>query len=455
MSEFIKLGNAGIRGVVGSGLNLRKAGNYCSALATWLDGGRVVIGCDTRQSTPMLKSIAMSTFLAAGCEVIDADITPAPLAHYLVSRLNAVGGCLIGASHHGLGWNAILPLNETGAGASPTQTQDILNILHSRQYKLAEWDKVGSVQKVDDQLTEDYIKDLLKDIDLEAIRRSRFSVVIDCCNGSASVLVDKIFAETGLNLIKINDQLRTYLPHDPEPRPRTAYQAKALLEALGADIGFVFNTDATRVSIVTSSGETLSEELTFPLVANAVLSKCDGEQMVITNTCTTRSLDDVVRQHGGELIKTRVGQAAAIEVMQDCGAILAGDGMGSVAFKGNVPAFDDFRSCLIILENMALKGQFSSALVNDIPRYHIIKSKIPCESTQAFAVLHHCSEVFADAENIDDTDGLRFDWTDGWIHLRVSETEPILRLICEWPTEEQARNTVELVKRTILRNIGR
>ncbi|MCM8542344.1 MAG: hypothetical protein NE328_18890 [Lentisphaeraceae bacterium] len=454
MSRFIRLGNAGIRGIVGSGLNLRRTSNYCSALATWTNGQRVLIGCDTRQSTPFLKSIAFSSFIAAGSEIIDCGVLPAPTVQFLVKKLKAAGGCIIGASHHGLGWNAILPLNSSGACAQSGEHQDILNILHSRQFKLEPWDKLGKVSELDSQYLQNYIDEIFKGLNLKAIRKAKHKIVVDCCNGSASVIIKQIFEKAGVELITINDELNGYLPHDPEPRPRTAYQTKALLETISADIGFVLNSDATRVSLVTSAGETLSEELTFPLVTKALLDKTSEPQIIISNVCTTRSVEQVAKKHGSKVIKVEVGQSAAVESLQETGAMIAGDGMGSIAFKGAVPGFDAFRSMLVILEAMALNDKSSATLVNELPRYHIYKSKIPCNTPKGYAVIQRCSEIFENVKTIDKTDGTRFEWKEGWVHLRVSETEPILRLISEWPTMEQAREKAEYVKRTILRTLS-
>ena len=454
MPRFIRLGNAGIRGIVGSGLNLRRTSNYCSALATWTNGGKILIGCDTRQSTPFLKSVALSSFIAAGSEIIDCGVLPAPTVQFLVKKLNASGGCLIGASHHGLGWNAILPLNSSGACAKSGEHQDILNILHSRQFKLEPWDKLGSVKKLEEDYLESYIEEIFSGINVKKIAKAKLKIVIDCCNGSASTIVKRIFTKAGVNTVTLNDELNGYLPHNPEPRPRTAYQTKALLETINADIGFVLNSDATRVSIVSSDGETLSEELTFPLVTKSLLDKMKSPQTIISNVCTTRSLDKVAEAHGSRVIKAPVGQSSAVDELFESDAIVAGDGMGSVAFKSNVAGFDAFRSMLVIIEAMALKGKSSAELVEEIPRYQIYKSKINCESSKAYAVIQRCTELFEGVVSIDKTDGTRFEWEEGWIHLRVSETEPVLRLISEWPSLEKAREKAEFVKRAIMRTLS-
>lgn len=454
MPRFLRLGNAGIRGIVGSGLNLRRTSNYCSALATWTNGGKILIGCDTRQSTPFLKSIALSSFIAAGSEIIDCGILPAPTVQFLVQKLNAAGGCLIGASHHGLGWNAILPLNSSGACAKSGENQDILNILHSRQFKLEPWDRLGTVSKLEDSFIDSYLEEIFTGIDVKKLSKANLKIVIDCCNGSASTIVKKIFSKAGVNAVTLNDELNGYLPHNPEPRPRTAYQTKALLEAIGADIGFVLNSDATRVSIVTSDGETLSEELTFPLVAKSLLDKEPEPQTVISNVCTTRSLEKVAEKHGSRVIKVPVGQSAAVDSLFENKALLAGDGMGSIAFNSKVPGFDAFRSMLVILQAMTAKNKSSAELVEEFPRYQIYKSKIRCESSKAYAVIQQCAELFNDIKSIDKTDGTRFEWEDGWIHLRVSETEPVLRLISEWPSLEQAREKAEFLNRAIMRTLS-
>ena len=443
-----------MRGIVGSGLNLRRTSNYCSALATWTNGGKILIGCDTRQSTPFLKSIALSSFIAAGSEIIDCGILPAPTVQFLVQKLNASGGCLIGASHHGLGWNAILPLNSSGACAKSSEHQDILNILHSRQFKLEPWDKLGSVKELEETYIESYIDEIFTGIDQKKLSKSNLKIVIDCCNGSASTIVKRIFEKAGVTAVTLNDELDGYLPHNPEPRPRTAYQTKALLETINADIGFVLNSDATRVSIVTSNGETLSEELTFPLVAKSLLDKESKPQTIISNVCTTRSLDKVAEAHKSHVIKVPVGQSSAVDSLFENNALIAGDGMGSVAFNSKVAGFDAFRSMLVIVEAMALKAKTSTELIEEFPRYQIYKSKIRCESSKAFAVIQRCSELFEDVVSTDKTDGTRFEWEDGWIHLRVSETEPVLRLISEWPSLERAREKAEYVKRAIMRTLS-
>ena len=448
MKNFLRLGNAGLQGVVGHGLGLSQAMNYCSALATWNEGGKIVIASDPRYSTPMLKSAAISAFLAAGCDVIDAGIAPAPLLHYLVPKLGAGAGCLISAGHHDQGWNAIQSLNEEGSFFSDSQCQELLDIYHSRQFELKKWDEIGQLSEITSDQIHPYIEEICSDIDVDAIRAANFKVVIDSCNGSASTITGALCEYLNLEAIQINDELNGYLPHAPEPRPRTAYQVKTVLEVVKADIGFVLSSDASRVSIVSSCGETLSEEYTFPLVAQALLAQKEGDLTVVTNCCTTRTLDEVVEQNKAKLIKTKVGQSAAIQAMIANEAVLAGDGSGSVAFADTVKGFDALKVIPVILGAMAQRKLSSAELVEELPRKSIKKRRVPCSPLHGYNALSRLREHYKGA-TIDETDGLRFDWPDGWVHARLSNTEPVIRVVSEWKTEKEARDLANKTARLL------
>jgi phosphomannomutase len=207
---------------------------------------------------------------------------------------------------------------------------------------------------------------------------------------------------------------------------------------LNADIGFVFNSDMSRASIVTDSGETLSEEYSFPIAADHVLKRAGKGAAVVSNCCTTRTLDDIVRMRGGILYKGKVGQAHTIDKMFETGAILAGDGSGSIAHAHGVPGFDSFLLMALALESMAFSGESSSQIAARLPRYHIIKRAVPCSSSHAYSILRSLrGRLFRNAV-FSGEDGLRFDWKDGWVHLRASMTEPIVRMIVEGENREKA-----------------
>ncbi len=435
--RFLRLGDLGMRGVTGTGLTVHNVIAYSSAVGTFLNGGRIAVGMDSRTSSKMFRNATVSGLLGCGSELMDAGICPAPMLHHLVLRETLDGAILIGAGHHQAGWNAVAALSPRGSYLTHLQTQELLGIYHSGLFLTVPWDRIGTIRPCPEGLTESYLDLLCSLVDAKQIAECRFRVVADFCNGSGSTVADAFAQRFGIEMIPINNLLSGALPHDPEPRPRTAMQVKSLMKVLSADIGFVFNSDMSRASIVTDTGETLSEEYSFPIVADHVLKKAGKGATVVSNCCTTRTLDDIVRMRGGNLCKWKVGQAHTIDKMFESGAILSGDGSGSIALADGVPGFDGFLLMALVLESMAFSRETSSQIAGRLPRYNIIKRAVPCSSSHGYSVLRSLRGKFPDAK-LSEEDGLRFDWPDGWVHLRASMTEPIVRMIVEWNDPKKA-----------------
>lgn len=431
-----KLGTAGMRGMVGTGLTVERAIDFASAFGTLLDGGRVILGCDTRFSTNMLRYAVTAALTGCGCEVLNAGIAPAGLIHFLTPHLNADGALLLGAGHQKAGWNAAVPLAAKGNYFNRIELQELLDIYHSHQYRGVPWDKIRNVQPIPEHAVDDYLDALCRIIDMRAIEKANFTVVADFCNGSGGALAERVAERMGVKLIGINKIFSGILPHEPEPRPRTATQVQSLIAPLGADAGFVFNSDASRLSIVTDTAETLSEEYTAPLAVDYLISTNPGAR-VVTNICSTRALDDIVAKHGGELYKTRVGQAHVIDKMFETGAQVACEGSGSLTSSKWVSGFDALYTMAVILEYMAVTGRKLSDLSNDIPRYHIVKSTVRCQSSQAYGLLRNMRGMAGDGK-VTEGDGIRIDWADGWVSVRSSTTEAVIRMISESKTIEKA-----------------
>ena len=451
--RFLRLGNLGMRGVAGTGLTPHNVIAYASAVGTYFNGGRIAVGMDTRISSKTLRNAAVSGLLGCGAEVIDAGICPAPMLHHLVRRGKLDGAILIGAGHHQAGWNAVAPLSSRGSYFSNLQTQELFGIYHSGIYRTVPWNAVGKIRPCPQGLVGSYLDLLSSLVDAEKIASRRFKVIADFCNGSGSTIAEAFAKRFGVEMVPINNILSGVLPHDPEPRPRTAMQVQSLIKVLNADIGFVFNSDMSRASVVTDSGETLSEEYSFPIVADHVLQRAGKGAGVVSNCCTTRTLDDIVRMRGGVLHKGKVGQAHTIDKMFETGSVLAGDGSGSIALARGVPGFDSFLLMALVLESMAFSGESSSQIAARLPRYYIIKRAVPCSSSHAYSILRRLrGRLFPDAE-FSEEDGLRFDWEDGWVHLRASMTEPIVRMIVEWKgrekAEEHAAKVYSIIERVV------
>lgn len=449
--QSLRLGSAGIRGQIGSDLTPTLVINFASAFGTYVDGGKIVIGRDSRNSSPMIHNAVTSALLSCGCRILDAGMCSAPALQFLVSSLRADGGLLIGAGHHPSEWNAIVPLDEQGAYLNGRRTQELLDIYHNGRFRNCSWSKIGKVEIVPEKASEKYLDKICSLVDTTMIASKKFKVIADFCNGPGSNLSISFASRLGIELIPINDTPTGVLTHDPEPRPRSSFQVKSIIGHLKSDIGFVFNSDMSRAAVTTDTGETLSEEYTFPLVASHVLLKSKEPCTVVTNWCTTRTLDDVVAEFKGKVEKTKVGQASIIDDMIELGAKLAGDGSGSVAMNDSVPAFDSYLTMAMILESMAARNASSSELAGSIPRYHIIKRKVPCHSSHAYTLIRNLKGHFH-APKVTENDGFRFDWNDGWIHLRAAMTEPIIRMIVEWRTKEEAEEKA-LQVRSILERL--
>lgn len=446
----LRLGAAGMRGEVGPALTPRLAMDFAAALGTYIDGGPVVLACDTRISSAMFHHAALAALMGCGCEVLDAGVVSAPELHFMVPYLHARAGLLIGAGHHPMGWNALTPVRETGAFFTSTELQELLDIYHSRRYRQCLWNAGGRRNAVPVHAREGYLSALCDRLDTKAIAQAGFTVITDFCNGSGSIIADAFALCLGIRMHSINKELWGVLPHDPEPRPRTSMQVKSLIKPMQADIGFTFNSDMSRAAVVTSEGETLSEEYTVALVADRVMA--GGGKTMVTNWCTTRTLDEIVLRHEGRLHKTKVGEAYIIDRMAELKADLAGDGSGSAAFGGHIPGYDNFMVMGVILESMARRQCTSDELARRLPRYHIVKRALPTSSSHAYSILRSIPDYFPDAA-VSEEDGFRFDWPDGWVHLRASMTEPIIRMIVEWNTREGAEDRA-LQVRGLLERLG-
>lgn len=435
-----KLGSAGIRGVIGAGLTPENAIDFACAFGTFADGGKIVVALDTRFSSEMLHQAVVSGLQSCGCEVHDLGIAPAMLMSFAITKLKADGGLLIGGGHQRESWNSIVPWGANGAYLNNIQIRELFDIYYGRRFQTCAWHEIKKIVPISKHIREQYFDALCKIVDTKAVTAAKFTVISDFCNGSGSVLGKEFASRFGLNSVPINNILSGVLPHDPEPRPHSAFQVQSLMKPLKSDAGFVFNSDMSRVSLVSDTCETLSEEFTFPLGANYLLEKAGKEGLrVVTNTCTSKTLDDVVARHNGILEKHTTGQANIIDYMKETNAFISGEGSGSFTSSDWLPGFDALYMCGVILEAMAKKQKTLAELIAELPRYHIVKKTIESTSMNAYNRIRALKNHFDDAATCE-IDGLRLDWKDGWVSLRASSTEQFIRLISESKNKELAED---------------
>ncbi|MGB9894201.1 MAG: phosphoglucosamine mutase, partial [Candidatus Saccharicenans sp.] len=400
--KLLKLNISGVRGIVGQTLTPELVINFASAFGTKLSAGPVLVGRDSRKSGPMIQEAVMAALLSTGHEVINLGLCPTPIIQFLVRHHRAAGAISITAGHNPADWNALNFINSDGTYLNEFQGSELLDIYHLGRFSYPKMKKAPAV--INELNPEEiYFSWLQNKLKKEEISRARFKVVVDPCNGAGASLVDKFFDCLGCQVVAVNNEPNGYFPHDPEPRPRNAGEVASLIRATGGNVGFLLNSDVSRVSLITENGETLSEEYTLPAVASYYL-KCNPGA-VVTNLSTSKMIDEVAQKFQIPVIRTKVGQSALIQTMLEEGASLAGEGSGGVALRTFHPAFDALAVMGLILEMMAAEQKKLSELVKSLPRYHLVKDKIICPPHRLHSLVAETRKLYPRAE-INSIDGL-------------------------------------------------
>ncbi len=417
-----------MRGEVGAGLTPAVASDFAAAYATLDPISSVLVGIDPRISSEMLRHAVVSSLAGAGCKVIDGRILTAGMMHFLIPHLKLGGGILITGGHQHIGWNALIPLSADGAYFDSLRQRELYDVYHSRRFHYASAEKILPVTNLPADALDAYWNFISSTLNVKAIADAKLRVICDLCNGAGAIYSKQFANHLGIELVTVNDTASGVIPRDPEPRPRSGSLIRSIIAPLQATVGFVFNSDLSRLGLVTDTGEPLSEEMTLPLAVNYLLDRFPKGSKVVTNICSTKALDDIVEQHDCILEKSRVGQAQVLETARSVGAVITGEGSGSFTF-GAMRGFDGFLMAGVILESIAVLGKSLSEQLKSLPSYHIVKQVIPCNSLHAYQQLRQIRLEFDDDLECTDLDGLRFDWPDGFLSLRLSTTDALLRLI--------------------------
>lgn len=448
----LRLASFGLRGFVGESLPPSMLIDFAAAFGTYADGGHILIGRDTRYSSPMLHAAVMAGLLGTGCRVSDLGVCPTCMLQFATSTYQATGAISISGGHNGMGWNALTLIGPDGGILEPVGGEAVLDYFHARNFHMSDWQRPAMPVATLD-CSNRYFDALARQVNSTAIRARQFRVLIDPVCGAGCEYLQPFAEVLGLRLVPINARPSGYLAREPEPRPRSALHMASIIPHTGGDAGFVLSSDMGRLSVVTETGEPASEEYTFSLIASHRLAKQSGS--LVTNICTTRMIDDLAKRHGIALVKTRVGQAYVISAVHDTQAVLGGEGSGSVVLPAFSPAFDGFMMMALILEAMAERDMPLSGLIRELPRYHIIKRSVPCDSHNAYRAIEALKELrlFADDGEIDLTDGVRVDWGDSWLHVRNSRTQQLLRVIAEGidpeRVEQRAEDAIRIVQQAL------
>jgi phosphomannomutase len=437
----LKIGVSSVRGVVGDPLTPEMIVDFACAYGTYCDGGTVVIGRDARQSSVMLRAAVLSSLLSTGCRVVDLGLAPTPLVSFAVRDAGYAGGISITGSHNDISWNALKFIAADGTLLNAVASEEVLDIYHAAAFTRATWEQLQGCEQAPD-LQDRYLQHLLASLEVEQIRARRFRVAVDFCNGTGYPVVSHLLEALGCTLIPLNEVAGSDFAHPPAPSAQNMRQLAALLRYLDADLGVALNIDGDRIGFVTASGLALSEECSFPIIADYLLSRRPGP--VVTNLSTSRMIEGVARRYGQPTIRTLIGEGYVIDKALAEHAIVAGEGSGGVAAPPFAHTFDAFQNLGVILEAMAVTGESLQALADRLPRYCIRKGVLACPPNLVYQVLDGFRAQYA-GQSLDLSEGVRVEWADAWLHLRASNTEPLLRLIVEAESPARADSLFEEV----------
>ena len=433
---------SGIRGVIGEGLEPHIIMELAQAFGTLCNKGPVVLGRDSRVSGEMLHNAAVAGLLSVGNTVIDLGIATTPTTQMATENLNAAGGLILTASHNPIMWNGLKMLTSDGLFLDAEQGEKVLKIWREKAFAIRTWDEIGTVRSYKNAAHE-HIETVLAlpYINVSQIRARKFKVVADCINGAGAVIVPKLLEALGCESMIINGTPDGRFSRTPEPLPENLGEVGEAIQQYGADFGIVVDPDSDRLALVSESGEPMGEEFTLALAVDFILSQKKGP--VATNVSTSLVIDDIAEQHGCKVVRTRVGEINVAKRMHEIDAVIGGEGNGGVILPDVHLGRDAIVGIAITLQKLAETGHKLGELGNSFPQYSMVKRKIdlPADSDPA-ATIAALTERYKDEET-DMTDGLKIIRPKSWVQVRASNTEPIIRIMSEAPTREEAEKLAD------------
>jgi phosphomannomutase len=437
----LKISISGVRGVIGDSLSPTLLTRFAQAFGTYVGSGGIVIGRDPRTSGEMVKQAVMAGLLSSGCRVVDVGMCPVPTVQLMVRKCGAQGGLAITASHNPPEWNALKFIGPDGLFLGAGSAREMLDIYHQGEYTKVSGSEMRAVETISGA-TDIHINDILEVLGKLPTQSRRLRVVLDACNGAGSIVGPKLLELLGAEVFAINDQPNGQFPRPAEPIPENLGDLCAAVLEHKADIGFAQDMDADRLAIVSNHGLPIGEDYTLVLATLFVLGQEEGA--VVANLSTTHALEFVARQFNSPLFRTRIGEANVTERMQSENAVIGGEGNGGVIYPRINFARDSLVGMALILHLLAKQQRSLSEILSELPRLFMIKEKVVCPSHKIKDALQLIRQVYANAPT-DLTDGVKVTLPNGWLHVRGSNTEPIIRLSAEAETEALAREITDSV----------
>jgi phosphomannomutase len=445
---------SGIRGIVGQSLTPEGIVRYAAAFAEYSGRGTIIVGRDGRITGHSIAAVITSTLVQMGCTVIDLGICPTPTVGLAVERYSAAGGIAVTASHNPMIWNGMKFIAPTGMFLNGEENAAFWSIANRGSFEYRSWDHQGVIRHQPEFIDEHIAAIVsLPYIDLQRIRTKKFKVVVDCVNASGGIIVPKLLRLFGCEVIEMYCDVSGVFAHTPEPLPEnlTALTERVVREK--ADVGIAIDPDSDRLVLITDEGKPFIEEYTIVSAVKFVLEmeKRSGRSnhSVVVNLSTTRAVDDVAAEYGATVHRTPVGEINVASRMKQLGSVIGGEGSGGVILPQVHLSRDAMVGVALFLQLLTDSGGTSSQLKARLPQYEIVKNKIDLGTLRPDAILAKLHEAYSKSEKTNFEDGLKIDFTDSWVHLRKSNTEPIIRIIAEARTREEAARLVSRFQKEI------
>jgi phosphomannomutase len=432
---------SGIRGIVGESLTPQVIQKYTLAFGTHLNHQKVIVGGDSRTSGTYIRNLVKGCLEATGCDVIDIGIVPTPTVQMEILHHQAAGGVAITASHNPPEWNGLKFMDANGRFLNPAKAEQIYRAADEGQVVYQSWTKIGK-EWVDPDANHRHIEAILRlpFVEVNKIRKRKFKVIVDCVNGAGGLIIPDLLTELGCEIQVLNGEANGHFAHTPEPLPENLGELCSQVKKIKADIGFAVDPDVDRCAIIDNTGSPIGEEYTLALAVKFILMKKLGP--VVVNMSSSRASEDITRYYNCRFIRTRVGEINVAEEMAREEAVIGGEGNGGVILPDLHLGRDAPLAMVLTLQFLLESGKTMRDLFLSLPQYKIVKAKINIEGLDPDNLLEKITLAHED-QPINNLDGIKIDTDNTWVHLRKSNTEPIIRIMAEAPTEKEAQQLVD------------
>ncbi len=439
---------SGVRGVVGDGLTPDVAMRFAQAYGSEFGPGKIVVGRDSRTTGDMVKYAVWAGLMSVGCDVVDLGICTTPSTELVTELPEHAGGIIITASHNPKEWNALKLLAPSGLFLTAAEGEKMLQRVQNNNYTFAPWNKMGKIIAFENAIAGHIDRILkLKLIDAQKIKNQKFKIVTDCCNGAGGVILPQLFQALGCKVVFLNLEPNGLFPRSPEPIPENLGDLCRAVKEHHADLGIAVDPDVDRLALVSDTGVPLGEEFTLACVTRFILSKTPGD--VVINASTTRVIDDLAAAAGVRVHRTRVGEINVAVKALEINAAIAGEGNGGVMYPEIHIGRDAPVGIALVLQYLAEANIKISELAAQFPHYTMIKDKIALPfGANAAGVVEQLKNAHVN-DQLDLIDGVKILYDKAWVHIRASNTEPIIRIIAEAPTQQQTQQLVEQFKQEV------